>query len=356
MDPASLIPTPDTIPVHWAWFQVLLSATFFLHILVMNVMLGSSIIAVVQHLNKGDGPLELGREIGSKLTYAIAFTVNLGVAPLLFLQVLYGHFIYSSSVLMGWFWLIIIPLLICGYYLAYIYSIRYDRIVFSRTLLIGAVSVILLTIGFLMTNNMTLMQIPETWNRHLVNPTGFHLNLNDPELLPRYLHFVLSAIAVGGLAIALYYEYRRRRGDEDAGRYVQFGCRWFGFATIANFPVGLLFLDALPDHVHDVSTPIGTLFSVVLAVSILIGIFAVIMALTENVMPAMYGALGAVFGMTVVRDLSRAGYIGRYFSPGDLQLVPQYSPMFVFLAVFVAGLLLIGWMVKIAMQDKEVDE
>ncbi len=46
------------------------------------------------------------------LPLVIAFAVNFGVAPLLFLQVLYGHFIYTSSILMGIFWISIIPALI----------------------------------------------------------------------------------------------------------------------------------------------------------------------------------------------------------------------------------------------------
>ena len=126
MDPSALIPTPDTLPVSWGWFKLLLILTLFLHIILMNVMLGTGVIALVDHF-RGKSDLDpLNREISRKLPLAIAFTVNFGIAPLLFVQVLYGHFLYASSVLMANFWLFIIGLLITGYYMAYIY-LKYVR-------------------------------------------------------------------------------------------------------------------------------------------------------------------------------------------------------------------------------------
>ena len=40
----SIIPTADTIPVHWLWFQVLLIVTFFIHMILMNFLLGGSLL------------------------------------------------------------------------------------------------------------------------------------------------------------------------------------------------------------------------------------------------------------------------------------------------------------------------
>ena len=41
-----MIPVPDAIPVNWWWFEILLTATFFIHLLLMNSLLGSSLIGV----------------------------------------------------------------------------------------------------------------------------------------------------------------------------------------------------------------------------------------------------------------------------------------------------------------------
>ena len=108
MDPAALIPTPDVLPVSWGWFQLLLIITLFLHIILMNVMLGTGIIAFVNNFRGDSDSDPLTRTISQKLPFVIAFTVNFGIAPLLFAQVLYGHFFYTSSVLMANFWLFVI--------------------------------------------------------------------------------------------------------------------------------------------------------------------------------------------------------------------------------------------------------
>jgi hypothetical protein len=112
MNPTSLIPVPDPIPVHWGWLKLLLLTTFFLHLLCMNTMVGMGIIALVKSLFDRSGAVAYNREISEKLPYTIAFTVNMGVAPLLFIQVLYGQFIYTSSLLMAVYWLSITGILI----------------------------------------------------------------------------------------------------------------------------------------------------------------------------------------------------------------------------------------------------
>ena len=89
MDVSNLVPTPDSISVHWGWFEGLLLFTFVLHLLFMNTMVGTAFIALVSHLRKQGAEEEATqRNVASKLPYIIAFTVNLGVAPFLFFQVL----------------------------------------------------------------------------------------------------------------------------------------------------------------------------------------------------------------------------------------------------------------------------
>jgi uncharacterized membrane protein len=49
------------------------------------------------------------------LPVLMALAVNLGVASLLFSQTLHGQFFYPTTILMGRFWLAVIPLLIIAY-------------------------------------------------------------------------------------------------------------------------------------------------------------------------------------------------------------------------------------------------
>ena len=357
MDPSVLIPTPDTLPVSWGWFQFLLIITLFLHIILMNVMLGTGVIALVNHFRGNPDSDPLTREISKKLPFAIAFTVNFGIAPLLFLQVLYGHFFYTSSVLMANFWMFVIGLLISGYYMAYIYDYKYDNLNAYRVPVIGYSVFALLTIAFFMINNFTRMQRPEVWTRYFESPTGFLLNLGDPTFFPRYLHFITAAIAIGGISIGLYYEFKRRRGEEDAERWVRYGCNWFGYATIVNFAFGFWFYGSLPEHVRSTSTFAGATIAFLLVAGIILGGLSVIYSLRGKIFPTVITGLLTVFLMILIRDLVRTGYLSKYFSVSDLEVVPQYSPLVLFLIFFAGGLYLVYWMFKIAWQaltDEEV--
>lgn len=51
-----LIPTPDTLPVSWGYFQSLLMLMFPLHLLLMNAMLGCVALSLYA-LMKGGKPI-----------------------------------------------------------------------------------------------------------------------------------------------------------------------------------------------------------------------------------------------------------------------------------------------------------
>ena len=141
------IPVPDSIPVHFGWLNFFFILTFVLHLLFMNAMLGCGIIALVRSLRGGQQDLFIAKEISLKLPYTIAFTVNMGVAPLLFIQVLYGSFIYTSSVLMAWYWLSIIGIIIIAYYSAYIFDFKFDTLGATRSIFIGVCVLLMLLVA-----------------------------------------------------------------------------------------------------------------------------------------------------------------------------------------------------------------
>jgi hypothetical protein len=353
MDVVSLIPTPDAIPVHWFWLHLLLTLTTFLHFVAMNIMLGSGFIAFTAPFWRGNDVMPLNAHIAKTLPYSIAFTINLGVAPLLFLQVLYGQFLYTSSILMAVYWLSIVGMLIVSYYAAYIYRLIDDRAGMGR-LFIGASLLLLLGVSFLFSNNISIMQMPEVWSNYFSDRTGWLMNLNDSALIPRYLHFVASAVAIGGLAIALYFEIRKRRGSSDGEEWIKLGCNWFTGATVINFGIGFWFLGALPEVAYDPSTLAGKIFFILIIGSVATIIPSVVYAQTGRIISATVWALATVLLMTLARDFLRLTYLKPYFSLSDLPYVPQYSSFIVFLLAFVGGIYIVTWMLKTVWNTKEV--
>ena len=192
--------TPDALPLPGpTWlFEFLLHFTFFLHLLAMNFLVGGAVIAIVSRLR---GAMDIARWIETKLPIAMAFTVTLGVAPLLFVQAIYGHLLYTSSVLMAWPWFSVILLLLVVYSL--IYKVAWNGESGGAKVMLLLVNLGLLAIGFLYVNNMTLALRPDTWAaKYLARPDGTSLNVGDPTFWPRYLHFMIAALAVMGMVIA----------------------------------------------------------------------------------------------------------------------------------------------------------
>jgi len=354
MDPAYLIPTPDTIPAPWGFFEFLLILTFFAHLVFMNAMLGSAIIALVREMRAHPDAPPPCRDIAEKLPYTIAFAVNFGVAPLLFLQVLYGHFIYTSSILMGAYWLSIIGLLILAYYSAYLYKMA-NLTAAARRLTIGASLLLLLAIAFLFVNNMTLMQTPRNWIAYFQRPGGTLLNLADPTLFPRYLHFVVASVAVGGLFQTILAFFQQKNGAPGAGDRLNAGMQWFTTATMVQIGTGIPFFFSLPDKVYQLFVGGALLHTTLFAAALIATSGALYFGNKRQVWPTTFALAATVLFMVLVRDLVRQAYLADYFHPADLKLVPQWSPLFLFLATLVIGVAVVIYMLNLAARvPKEV--
>lgn len=348
MQPIDLIPTPDNIPVGWGWFQALLTVTFVLHMVFMNLMLGGTIIALVNSLKGGASNQAIARNSSKKLPFAIAFAVNAGVAPLLFLQVIYGHFVYASSVLMAVAWLSIIGLLILAYYAMYLFSYKFESWGGGRNLLVGAAALIMLYIGFLFTNNWTLSVTPDKWAAYFAQPGGTIWNLDEPTLWPRYLHMVLGAIAVAGLALAAFGKVKAGKGADTRAQIDQ-GMGWFKWATLIQMGLGIWWLIALREDAMKLFMGGNLIATIAFGAGFALAIVSLLLGFLKKVWPAVWATVATLLAMAVMREYVRFGYLREHFTPDQLTVEPQYSPLILFLVTFVIGIGSIWYMLKLAL-------
>ena len=237
------IPAPEALPVHWLWFQVLLVITFLLHLILMNLVLGGSLLAIWDNLIKK-------RKIASysRLPILLALAINLGVPPLLFVQVLYGHLFYSSSIIMAIPWILVIPILIIAYYSSYIFIKKSDSAPgLAKTGLIVS-SVLLLYIGFMYVNNSTLAINPSNWSIYHEKPGGTSLNFGEPSLWPRYLHFIIAALSVASLGIAVITKFKST-DHEESKEIISLNMKRFAWLTLIQIGIGLWFWLSNPKEV-----------------------------------------------------------------------------------------------------------
>jgi len=358
MDPSALIPAPDSIPVQWGWLHFFFILTFVLHLLFMNAMLGTGIIALVKSLKGTQKDLPIAKEISLKLPYTIAFTINMGVAPLLFIQVLYGNFIYTSSVLMGWYWLSIIGILIIAYYSAYLFDFKFDTLGSARSIFIAVCVILMLLTAFLFTSNITLMLTPEKWPRYFSNAGGTILNLSEPTLIPRYLHFVCASIAVGGLFLAIIGKIKTKikagKGNDNFEDMISSGMKWFSYATLVQIVIGFWFAASIPKDIILLFLG-GSNSATLLMLCGLTGAgTALFFGFKQRVWPSTGAVVFTIIVMVLMRDMVRAAYLNPYFALSDLKVELQYSPMILFIVTLIIGIGLIGYMLKLATNQRKV--
>ena len=358
MNPSALIPTPDTIPAPAWLFAVLGVVLFTLHILVINALLGTGLITLFFRVVKKttETPNYLAENVAVKTAALFAFGINLGVAALLFLQVLYGHFMYTSSVLTAVYWILVIPLLIVAYYAGYGYIRQRAKSPTFSTVSLGISTAILLYIAFAFVNNMTLLQIPEQWGAYFENRGGTLTALSDPIFWPRLFHFVVASIAVGGLFLSIAAYFRARKTGADAHAHIGRGLRIFVVATTVQVLVGLWFFLVLPGNIQQAFLGANLLYTAVFGLGILSALSMIVFAYRGQLKAVVIHLGAVVILMAVHRFNLRALYLEEHFSLGDLKVSPQYGVLALFLLVLILGAAAVVYMVRLVRRSAKEEE
>jgi hypothetical protein len=351
MDPTALLPVPDAIPVGWGWFEGLNLVTFVAHIIMVNVLLGGGLLAAwLAIFDRGD---PLAGAISNKLPTTFALAVNFGVAPLLFLQVLYGHLFYTSAVLSAVWWLSVIVLLIAGYYSLYIHQYRHKagRAGLPVFLVIGLALV--LCVSLVLTSVLATMETPFNWTEYFTNPQGTILTFFKATTVPRYLHFLLASVALGGLFAALIAIRPGQLPTDEADRAKALGMKVFTSATLLQMAAGLWWLMALPRDILLQFLGDNVLASGLLLAAVASTIPALLAGFAGKPVRATLWVVATVSLMVGVRAMLRRLSLAPYFSPGDLEVVGEASPMVMFLITLVLGLIAVGYMLRLAFTPSE---
>lgn len=357
---ASFIPAPEPIPLPApVWLlQALLFITFILHLIPMNMTVGGLVI-LLQGETSQQFSEPVRRWITGYLPVTTALTITTGVAPLLFLQVLYGQLFFPAAILIAWAWFAVIIALLLGYYGIYSYSLASQKLGRWRSWVIIGSTVLFLYIAFAFNNAITLMSTPfrwwEFWQER--NPsTYFNLNLWELTLFPRFAHFVLSAIAFAGLITALYGSTIHRRDENTGKQLIQTGVAWFVGATVINYFIGALFLFTHEQQIWQAFIGRNLGATVLLWSGVVLSLIAVITALFSRrsarpltlMLVSTIAISLTIITMAGVRFLIRSMLIARYAPNFDLSqtpVQPQWGIIVLFVILLLAGLGLVAWMV-----------
>lgn len=357
---ADLLPAadPTAIPGPPWLFHVLLVFTFFLHALLLNLTLGGTLLAAVSQLaaggREGDHRTVLARRLMNVNVYGISLTITTGIAPLLFVQLLYQRFFYSAAILVGWAWFLFLALLLAGYYAAYAYKFRGAP---AR----GAGGTVWLLVSAVMFLLIAMVQVavhlahsqPGQWSGLADRPWSV---LADPAYFPRLLHFILAGIGFSALLAAWWAVRLATAGTEvqTNTEIARLAWRWALWTTLLQVAGGFLLLLVLPRPVLLGLMRGGAATLVPLTLSVLLGLGLLMMLarVTEPVRKraTVTGTLAAMLltlaVMAVTRHQVRGIHLEPFLSPDGLAAAPQWGNFALFALLLVVGLATVAFMVR----------
>jgi hypothetical protein len=377
------IPSPDRfgLPGHWAIFLVLYHITLVVHLLFMNFAFGGVVVTLVNDVRalfsrKAGYLTDLNRRVFKIVSVVVSFTITFAVAPLLFIQTLYGPIFYTATILIGLPWMAVIAVLIAGFYLVYV--VRFtpampgsDRPepVLRRLLRIVVCLLVIAafaSIAMMLTSEAVWSINPQAWQARHDSPSLAFLP-PDAQFWPRYAHNLNGGLAMACLLLAGMAQVLARRGSVDRD-WLRRTARGFLLAafilTAVQIAAGIVLLLHLRGDARD-----AMLFSyedaniwgwrVGLAAAIF-GCVFMIRGIRQPGRPlwtwiALTLMVVTVAGMSLARQAVRSLYLGDAFSLSrwGSMIHPQWAAMAMFLVSFLVALAMVAWMLWQAWKIRE---
>jgi len=365
-----LFPAVDPIPLPAPiWLLKLLHiVTLALHFVAVEMLLGGLLLAVLLSLFRASpASMVTARALARRLTVVMTFVINLAVPPLLFAQVLYGRALYTSSVLIGLYWISIIGILMLAYWLLYQFSARLEA---GRTAWwVGLIAWLLAgSVARLLSTNMTLMLRPEAWrDMYSASAMGAYLPWDDPTLTPRWLLMLAGGLFIGGLWMV--YLAGRSTFTADEKRFIAgLGGKVAAFFGVVYLLAGLWAAGVQPEAVkvglahhwlYRFAGFAGYGWLALVAVAVLLGVVAGFGKITAAWLgwAAVLVAVLTEIMFTVYRDGVRdLTLLSKGYDVWNRAVETNWGVVGLFLVLFVAGLGVIGWLVSVVARASKTME
>ena len=363
---------PIPLPAPVLLFKGLHILTLALHFISVELLLGSLLAATWLNFygatRRGDASsllrLNAASALAKRLPVVMTYVINLGVPPLLFAQVLYGRALYTSSVLIGAYWIAVVFLLMACYWLIYQFAAGAEKgkAVWWQGLLAWLLAA---AIAKIYTTNMTLMLRPEVWGQmYATTAHGTQLPPHDPTAAPRWLFMLAGGLWVSGIWM-IWLAGRRVFEDPVRSYLAANGGRLAAVMLVAQAFIAARVLQAQPQAVSDAlaANPLAHYAGIVglggAAMTVLFGLWA---ALKKPVNRAA-GWLGATLllvtmsGVVIYRDTLRdLTLLGKGYDVWQRQVATNWGVVILFLVVFVGGLGVMAWLISVMMKAKPIAE
>jgi hypothetical protein len=355
---------PMGVPFYPLVFQILLVFTFALHIIFVNLVIGGVFISVYSYFKKGDYYKALSKSFAKATTINLSMVIVLGVAPLLFLQVIYDPFWYTSNVLSASWMLGIILALMAAFSFAYVFYLKINKGKRRAGVWGAAAFLLIILVGITMHGVSYQALFPEEWVNWYVNGSAASLygTLLHAFELPRLLHFIVASFAITGIFMMLYSWYFKDRDDMDKSYLAwvgRAGAKMAVFSTVFQMVVGVWWLLSLPSGFQFYKNPVFLIAGVLVVLLLLVLIEAQSNPQKYALSSAALALIG-VTGMSSAREALRMMYAGKYnYSVYNYKLNLSYGSTILFVLTFLMGAVIVGYMLtvvfKMGRSSKPID-
>ncbi len=308
--------SPAGLPSSPVIFLVLLVVTWTVHILAVHIMLGSTALSLFGAYRQNPYWQKLSDIMLETAKIAVSIAIVLGVAPLLFVQVLYDPFWFTSNVLSARWVIAFIFILLTAYYLMYhryFASKKTDGKDHSRISL-GISLALLLLVGFIMHSLVSQMLRPELWQEWYA--PGGHIDFSGSKLheynLWRYLYFIGLSVPVVGAWLCGYKTYLSQRNTEDTAYLAwveNLGKKLMSGGGLLALLFYVLWMSSLPDNIKSFSVSAGSILG--LTATFVLAIIPVILKPSRLGYGAMITASVAMLMIAIARESLRISTLSK---------------------------------------------
>jgi len=197
-------PFPFGLPLPTAFYLTIYLSTLMIHIVFMNYVLAGSAYLVSANIFQHQLPTKnpIYSILSDWMPFMLSAAITAGIAPLLFLQILYREQFYTANLLLFYRWMAILPVLILGFYLAYLLQAKFAREwpKWGRVAIAFGVFACLGFVGWSWVENHLLsVQSKDVWAEQYAFGS---LIYRTPELIPRLILWFVAAFPTMALVVA----------------------------------------------------------------------------------------------------------------------------------------------------------
>ena len=321
---------PMAMPAPPEIMLFLLGLTFVLHVSLLGLLFSS--LWARAGAEWGMGGVYDALRVHRAGVVGFSMTITLGVPPLLFVQILYGKYFYSSSISIGFPWLAVVGYLLVGFYALYWAQwswTRYNGPSWSGKLFWLICVLCIVAIGF-----------TYSWN-HLksMSETPWSHNISHLSALHRLLGYFGGALVASGAWGAWFGSHWR------TDKRVPRGAAWAALAGGSGLLAWSLTSDFAIGGEFNLDRPLLYAGAGAAMIAGILGTATNMTSISRWLTTA--AALLGILGLFLQREAYRLETMRSYFDPFAEATRTQWAPIAMFAVALLTGVAVLIWLLML---------